>query len=197
MKKRLERIGIFGGTFNPPHTGHLIVAEHVREVLGLDKIFFVPSYISPHKQAGEEALAIHRLAMVRLAVRGNKFFDFADLEINQGGTSYTYKTVESFHQQFPSGTLFLMMGADNFVDFHTWKKPERIVARVTVVAMTRPTYKAARARRQFSAAAKFVTVPDIQISSTGIRNRVKQGKAIRYLVPENIENYIVRHRLYR
>lgn len=197
MKKRLERIGIFGGTFNPPHTGHLIVAEHVREVLRLDKIFFVPSYISPHKQAGEEALAFHRLAMVRLAVRGNKFFDFADLEINQRGTSYTYKTVESFHQQFPTGTLFLMMGVDNFVDFRTWKKPEQIIARATVVAMTRPSYKVARTQQQFSDATKFVTVPDIQISSTEIRNRVKQGKAIRYLVPEKIEKYIVRHGLYR
>lgn len=196
MKNKRKRIGIFGGTFNPPHLGHLIVAEHVQSMLSLDTIYFVPSFISPHKKRGEETLASHRLKMVRLAIRTNKKFACSDLEIKQKDISYSYRTIESFHKAFPSSRLFLLIGADNFVDFSTWKYPGRICDEATLVVMSRSAHAPA-AGTQFAAAAKFVDVPDIEISSTEIRKRIKQGKSIRYLVPEVVRRYILEHGIYR
>jgi nicotinate-nucleotide adenylyltransferase len=193
---RQKRIGIFGGTFNPPHLGHLIVAEHVLSMLSLDTIYFVPSFISPHKRGGEETLASHRLKMVRLAIRKNKIFACSDLEIKQKDTSYTYRTVESFHKIFSSSRLFLLIGADNYMEFSTWKYPDRICDKATLLVMSR-TAHAPAARTQFAGAAKFVDVPDIEISSTEIRNRIRQGRSIRYLVPELVHRYILEHGIYR
>jgi nicotinate-nucleotide adenylyltransferase len=189
-------IGIFGGTFNPPHLGHLIVAERVRSMLSLDMIYFVPSFISPHKKRGEETLASHRLKMVRLAIRKNSSFACSNLEIKQKDTSYTYRTIESFHKTFPSSRLFILIGADNFAEFSTWKHPDRICDKATLVVMSRPAHAPA-AGTQFAAVAKFLDVPDVEISSTQIRKRIKQGKSIRYLVPEVVHRYIMEHGIYR
>ena len=197
IRKKSPTIGIFGGTFNPPHMGHLIVAAHVRELLSLDRIFFVPSYISPHKKAGEEALALHRLTMVRMAIRENDKFDSSDLEIKQQDTSYTYRTIESFHDKYPGCRLFFLIGADNFVEFHKWKHPDRIVDLARLVVMTRPSHDPTQGDPEFARAAKFISVPDIEITSTEIRSRIKRGKSIRYLVPETVREYILRHRLYQ
>lgn len=196
MKNKRKRIGIFGGTFNPLHLGHLIVAEHVQSFLSLDTIYFVPSFISPHKGRGEETLASHRMKMVRLAIRGNKRFACSDLEIKQRGTSYTYRTIESFYKIFPDDRLFLLIGVDNFTKFSTWRYPDRICDKATLVVMSRPAHAPA-AGTQFAGAAKFVDVPDIEISSTNIRGRIKQGKSIRYLVPELVHRYIIEHGIYR
>jgi nicotinate-nucleotide adenylyltransferase len=197
MKERMTRIGIFGGTFNPPHAGHLIVAESVCEQLKLDKLFFVPSYISPHKKKGEERLAFHRLQMVRLAVRLNPHFDVAELEVMRKGMSYTYETVEAFHRKYRSSKLFFIIGADNFAEFHTWKNPERIVELASLVVMNRPLHAASAVQKKFQKGTEFVLVPEIQISSTEIRKMVEEGRSIRYLVPQVALHYIQRHKLYR
>ena len=196
IDKQLKRIGIFGGTFNPPHLGHLIVAEHVRSLLSLDRVYFIPSYISPHKRKGEEVLASDRLTMVRLAVKTNKAFACSDIEIKQKGTSYTYRTVESFHKTFPEARLILLIGADNFGEFGSWKYPERICDKASLVVMSRPV-EVKTVGTQFADVAKFVDVPAIEISATEIRSRIKKGKSIRYLIPENVYRYIMEHDIYR
>lgn len=190
------KIGIFGGTFNPIHMGHLIVADRVQTILSLDKVYFVPSFISPHKGRGEEILAAHRLNMVRLALRTSKNFICSDLEIKQKDTSYTYRTIESFHKKFPSSQLFLLIGADNFTEFSTWKYPDRICDKATLVVMSRPDHQLAN-EAPFASTARFVDVPDIEISSRDIRKRIRHGKSIRYLVPETIHRYILDHGIYR
>jgi len=192
-----KKIGIFGGTFNPPHTAHLIVAERICDQLGLDKLFFVPSFISPHKKKGEERLAAHRLQMVRLAVGLNPRFDFSDIEIKRGGTSYTYTTVEAFRLNFPEDKLFLIVGADNYKDFDTWKNPNRILSLASLVVMNRPAQRIKKIEKGGPKKVLFAAVPNIEISSSEIRELVRLGKSIQYLVPRVVQQYIQRHRLYR
>ena len=193
----MKRIGIFGGTFNPPHSGHLIVAESVCEQLNLDKLFFVPSYISPHKQKGEENSALHRLQMVRLAVRLNPRFDVSDIEVSRKGMSYTCQTLEAFHRKFPSSELFLIIGADNYGEFDTWKNPGRILELASLVVMNRPVIRSRGRMKKLHRRIQFAAVPDIQISSTVIRKMVGEGRSIRYLVPQVVLHYLQRHKLYR
>ena len=190
-------IGIFGGTFNPPHVGHLIVVESVRERLKLDRVIFVPSYISPHKRRGEETLAAHRLKMVRLAIQGNPSFSVSDIEIKRKGTSYTFETLETLQKEYHGAKLYLLMGIDNFVEFHTWKKPQRIAELATLVVMNRPAEPRATSKRKLRSVTEFVPVPEIQLSSTDIRMRVREGKTIRFLVPDSVAHYIMRTKLYR
>ena len=196
-KKVVRRIGIFGGTFNPPHMGHLIAAERVCEVLRLDKMYFIPSFISPHKRTGEETLARHRLAMVKLAVLGRKSFELSSVEVAAKETSYTYKTIELFRKRFPGSELYFIVGMDNYVTFHTWKYPDRISKSATMVVVNRPSEKPRRFRSRFAKSARFVTIPNIEISSTDVRARVRNGRSIRYLVPPAVERYILRKKLYR
>ena len=196
MNNGSYNIGIFGGTFNPPHLGHLIVAEYVRAMLSLDVVYFVPSFISPHKRRGEDRLAKHRLNMVRLAIRKNAVFASSDFEIKQKDTSYTYRTIENFKKRFRHSRLFVLLGADNFVDFKTWKYPDRIGELATVVVMSRPMHVPGT-RANAGLSAKFIEVPGIEISSTDIRNRVRRGKSIRYLVPDAVEKYIMKNGVYR
>jgi nicotinate-nucleotide adenylyltransferase len=196
-KRKITRIGIFGGTFNPPHAGHLIVAESVCEQLKLDKLFFVPSYISPHKKRGEDKLAVHRARMVRLAIRSNPRFDFSGMEVKRKGMSFTYETVEAFYRNYPGCKLFLIIGADNFSDFHTWKNPGRILNLASLVVMNRPLHKSRNAGTKHDTGIRFVLVPDIQISSTEIRAMVRRHASIRYQVPQAVLQYLQRHKLYK
>jgi nicotinate-nucleotide adenylyltransferase len=196
-KRKITRIGIFGGTFNPPHAGHLIVAESVCEQLKLDKLFFVPSYISPHKKRGEDKLAVHRARMVRLAIRSNPRFDFSGMEVKRKGMSFTYETVEAFYRNYPGCKLFLIIGADNFSDFHTWKNPGRILNLASLVVMNRPLPKSRNAGTKHDTGIRFVLVPDIQISSTEIRAMVHRHASIRYQVPQAVLRYVQRHKLYK
>ncbi len=195
--KKKMNIGIFGGTFNPPHYGHLIVAEHVRERAGLDKIIFIPSFISPHKQAGEEKDARARLEMVRLAIKDNSHFTVSDIELKRKGTSYTFETVEALRAEHTNDLLFFLIGMDNFIEFRTWKFPERIVEQAKLIVMNRASYQHNQQQLPFSSSAIFVDVPDIEISSSEIRASVKAHRSIRYLVPTSVEEYIMEHRLYR
>lgn len=196
MTSRPLRLGIFGGTFNPPHIGHLVVAEHIRRRLALDKVYFVPSYISPHKRRGEEELATHRLEMIRLATKGNRTFRVSKIELKRKGTSYTYETVETFRKKYPNARLFLIIGADNFAEFHTWKNPARILDVASLIVMNRPYHRLHSEKKWVAKSARFVTVPDIEISSSTIRKMIGRGDSIAYLVPEAVERYIDRHGLY-
>jgi nicotinate-nucleotide adenylyltransferase len=190
-------IGIFGGTFNPPHVGHLIVAERVREELGLGKMIFIPSAVSPHKQHLSIVDPSYRMEMVQLAVHGQQFFESSPIEIERGGVSFTIDTLEQLRQVYPGDTLHMIIGMDNLVEFNTWRSPERIFELANVAVMTRPGFKPNGILGEYGKRFTLCQVPEIGISSSGIRERVKKGKSIRYLVPKPVESYIYYRRLYQ
>jgi nicotinate-nucleotide adenylyltransferase len=190
------KIGILGGTFNPPHIGHLIVAESIRDQLKLDKILFVPSYIPPHKLFSQVALPKQRLEMVELAIEKNRNFSASDIEIAREGKSYTVDTINSLISLHPASQLFLIIGMDNLMDFSDWKSPNEIVSNVELIVMNRPGYDT-DVKSEFKKFATFVKVPNIDISSSDIRRRIKLGRSIRYLVPFEVEQYIVKKGLYK
>jgi nicotinate-nucleotide adenylyltransferase len=190
------RIGLFGGTFDPPHIGHLVTAERVRETASLDRILFVPSYISPHKQRGEDANAEHRLEMTRLAVRENPFFECCDCEVRAGRVSYTYETLETLHGAYPGAEFSLIIGMDNYRTLHSWKNTDRIMELSGIIVMNRATIPAGAPVGLPEKGFRFITVPDIEISSSEIRERIRAKKSIRYIVPPSIEEYILTHHLY-
>ena len=191
------KLGIFGGTFNPPHLGHLIVAEQVRTKLELDKIIFIPSYISPHKQEGESDLAEERLEMTKLAVLSNRKFDFSNIEVVKKETSYSINTLSVLQGQFPKDSLYLIIGMDNYLTFHLWKDPQKILEMTTLVIMNRPGYPKQINEIIGTKNCLFVEVPNIDISSSDIRRRVKENRSIHYLVPNSVEEYISSNELFR
>lgn len=188
--------GIFGGTFNPPHNGHLIVAEHVRNALSLDTILFIPSYISPHKQKGEEANASERLHLTELAIKTNPRFRCSNFEINKKETSYSIHTIEHLLSINPSDQLFLLIGMDNYLTFHLWKEPKRILQLAALVVMTRPGFEKQINPEFGTDNIAFIEVPKIDISSSDIRQRLREHRSINGLVPPEVEDYIAVNRLY-
>ena len=189
-------IGLFGGSFNPPHLAHLIVAETVREACGLDQVLWMPNYQSPHKQGHQLASAAHRLAMTRLAVEEHPGFSVSALEVERGGVSYTYDTILALQATHPDASFSLLIGGDSLRTFDTWHRPEEIAARAPLIVYERagdvPTDRSAR----FAAGARFVEAPLLGISGTDIRARRRAGRSIRYLVPEAVRAYIETHGLY-
>ena len=192
------RICIFGGTFDPIHTGHLILAEHVREQLALDRILFVPSYIPPHKNHAYITEALLRLQMVEIATQENPYFKVTSLEIDREGISYTVETVEYFRSHFGTSKqdTLLLIGADSLLEIHTWFRPERIFELCQIVVVGRPGFQYNKSLTQYAKTAIEVKAPLLEISSTEIRRRVKNGLSIRYLVPDMVANFIKEHRLY-
>lgn len=193
--KRKTQIGIFGGSFDPPHLGHLIVAEYVRAECGLKNILFVPAGQSPHKLQGPIASASDRVAMTRRAVKGNRAFGVSDGEIRRKGISYTVDTVNALVAENPGAELFLILGADSFADFSSWKSPDSIVSMATLLVYPRIGISDLK-NQKYARHAEFIPAPQIEISSSVIRRRVATGKSIRYLVPEPVERYILSHGLY-
>lgn len=191
------KIGIFGGSFNPPHMGHLIVIESVRDQLQFDRIIFVPSANPPNKRNVILAPAEKRLEMTGLATGDHPDFAVSDIEVRRDGLSYTIDTIRMMKSLHPGDALSLILGSDNVLEFSTWKSPEEIIDLVELVAMGRPGAEIRSAGRNFARFAKFVTVPQIGISGTDIRRRVKLNRSIRYLVPARVEEYIHRNGLYR
>ena len=193
-----SRIGIFGGTFNPPHIGHLIVAEEVRENFALDRIVFIPSARPPHKTHSPVIDPIHRFQMIQLATRENPYFEVSNIEIRRPGTSYTIDTVKSFRNTYgPDGEIFFIMGGDSIFEIDTWKDREEIFKHCTIIVTSRPGFHLSRVEDPLKAKILLSEVSSIGISSTGIRQRIQEGKSIRYLVPRDVETYIREQELYR
>lgn len=190
-------LGIFGGTFDPVHTGHLLVAEFVREKLGLDRVLLIPSRVPPHKRSLHVAPARHRVAMLRSALRGNSALAVSDVEIRRAGVSYTADTLAELRLRHGSDRLFLLIGMDNAGEFAHWKNPDEILRLATVVVMTRPGFSRGSLRASEGRFFLFCRVPEVAISSREVRRRVKASESIRYMVPASVEAYIKRHRLYR
>jgi len=189
------KIGVFGGTFDPPHIAHLIIAEFVRQELALDRILFIPAAMPPHKRDQTISAPEHRLAMVRLALKGNPAFEVNDLEIRRKGVSYTVDTLEGLKRQRPGDTLILLIGEDNLIDFGQWKDPQRILTLALVVVMTRPGFTGSP-HLPTGERITVCEVPELAIASRSIRERVRDGKSIRYFVPNEVEVYIRTNRLY-
>jgi len=190
-------IGIYGGSFNPPHLGHLIVLESVQDQLRFDKVLFIPAANPPHKNDPTLAPSADRLEMTRLAIEGNAVFQASDIEIKRDGRSYSIDTLDSLAAEHPGDKFSLIIGADNFLEFETWKSAQAILTKAEVVVMNRQGFSVQPGKNEFVRMVRFVHVPDIGISSTDIRRRVKLGRSIRYLVPQSVENYIRRKGLYR
>ena len=193
-----QRIGLFGGTFDPVHNGHLIIAETIRDRCKLDKIFFIPANIHPLKDNHTIQSARHRLKMLRLAVAKNTGFAVSAFELNRPEVSYSIDTVRHFRSQFPppSHALFFLLGADNVNQFHLWKSPDALVQLCRFIAFRRPGFQLASEAQRYISHFDFVDAPLLEISATTIREQVKQGFSIRYLVPAALEKYIYANALY-
>jgi nicotinate-nucleotide adenylyltransferase len=195
------RIGILGGTFNPPHLGHLICAQEAYLQLGLDRVTLIPARVPPHKPVEDEPGAEHRLELCRLAIQGDERFDVSEVEVARQGPSYTVDTLEELHSSAPEHELFLIVGGDIAAGLPGWHRPERVLSLATLaVAKRRGTSRAAvdGALRSLPGGerARFFRMPRIGISSTMLRDRVRAGLTIRYYVPDPVERYIDEHRLY-
>lgn len=191
----MSKVGIFGGTFDPIHNGHLITAQSVKEIRNLEKIIFIPAYISPHKQHAKASNAEHRLNMLKIAVDNIPFFEFSDFEINQHTISYTIDTLREFKKSYDE--IDLIIGYDNIFQFHTWKDPDEIFKLANVVVLKRKSSHPIDYVDKYVEAANFVETRGIEISATDIRNRVHAGLPIYYLVPEKVLEYINKNNLYK
>ncbi len=187
------RIGVLGGSFDPVHTAHLIVAEAAAEELRLDQVRFIPAAEQPFKPEGPHAAVAQRVAMLELALRGRERLVLDLREVERGGTSYTVETLASLRLDFPDDALVLLVGADAAREFPEWHEASRIGELAQVVAMSR----AGSAGPASPHIAQSITVPSLDISSTVARQAVREGKPLRNLVPDAVAEYIRHHKLYR
>jgi nicotinate-nucleotide adenylyltransferase len=200
------RLGVFGGTFNPVHLGHMIMAQDAMEAFDLSRVMFVPCACPPHKSAAGLAPAAHRLAMLEAAIEGDLRFEVSDLELQRGGTSYTIDTLRAVAADHPGVELYFIIGADSLVELHLWREIETLLGLCRIVTIARPgvNLEALQAKDiklrdpwpgQIQAAIRIGHL--MNVSSTDIRYRVAEGMSIRYLVPPGVDMYIAEHSLYR
>ncbi len=195
------RLGLFGGTFDPIHLGHLIVAEQCREACRLDRVWFVVAGTPPHKR-GDRTPVAHRLEMVRMATAGNPAFEVSEIEASRPGPHYSVDTLAAVHRDRPGDELFFLIGADSLVDLPTWRDPAGIARLATIVVVNRPGVEEVNwsILPSFGPGTKelqFVTIPPISIASNFLRQRLAERRSIRYLVPRGVEAYIDAQGLYR
>lgn len=190
----MSKVGIFGGTFDPIHLGHLITAQSVREIRKLEKIIFIPAFISPHKSDARTSSAEDRLNMVKLAIDGIPFFDYSDMEIKKGGVSFTVDTLRELKNNYTE--VEFIIGYDNIFEFHTWKDPDEIMKLAKILVLKRKSSHPPQFKDEYYHQAVFVQTRGIEISATDLRERVKKGLPINFLVPPNVLEYIHNHNLY-
>jgi nicotinate-nucleotide adenylyltransferase len=188
----MNRIGVFGGTFDPPHKGHIAIAEQARKQLRLDKVIFVPAYIPPHKRLRSSTTASQRLHMVKLAIEGKKAFKVSAIELKRKGISYTIDTLKIFKVRYHNAELILIIGADNFEQFESWKSPEKIIHFATLAIYKRKDQPVKdRKNAIIPIKGRF-----LDVSSTQIRMRINIGLPIKTLLPEKVKAYIKKNSLY-
>jgi nicotinate-nucleotide adenylyltransferase len=195
------RIGIYGGTFDPVHLGHLILAETCRAACGLDEVWLVPAQVSPHKLEVQASPPARRLDMLEFAVAGLPEFRVSRIEIDRPGPSFTFETLEQLHCERPGDEFFLLIGADSVIDFPKWRSPQRIAELATLVVVNRgrstPTIELLKGIGIDESRVREVEMPGIDLSASSIRERVRNGQSIRFLVPRPVEHYIREQGLYR
>jgi len=193
MTSSLKRIGILGGSFDPIHFGHLLMAQSATEVLKLDVVFFVPAFRSPLKLKHSLPDASRRLVMVKEAIKGNKAFKLYDGELRRGDVSYTIDTLRELKIKYPKSKFYLLMGADNLRTFHRWKDPQGILDLASLVILNRPGFDKNYPKRW---PYLKINMPAVDISSSDIRQRLNTTRSIWYLTPKAVIRYIKHYRLY-
>ncbi len=198
------KLGVFGGSFDPVHYGHLLLAEYCRDLAALDRVLFMPASRSPLKSVRPIATDKQRIEMIMLAIGGNEYFEVSNVEIDRGGASYTVDTLEDIRAQHLSDELFLMIGGDSLRYFSKWKKPDRICELSIPLVVARRGFDAAidqlapfiSAERMELVRRYQIDFPVIEISSTEIRRSIRAGQSIRYRTPRAVEKYIETQHLY-
>jgi len=193
------RIGLYGGTFDPVHRGHLLVAEQARTELELQRVFFVLTPNPPHKPTTTISPVAHRLNMLQLALSAQPQFEVSTVELERPGVSYTVETLRHFRSQpeFATAELFLIIGADSLLELKNWREPQAIIGMAKLAVYSRPGLDWRQTPPQFLQAAHLLNGPPIDISATDIRRRCSRGLSIRDLVPETVGNYILENKLYQ
>jgi nicotinate-nucleotide adenylyltransferase len=213
-----ERIGLFGGTFNPIHQGHLRGAEEIREIFGLREVIFIPSAVPPHKGMRGVIDVRHRFEMVRLATRTNPHFRASDVEVNRPGKSYSIDTLRHFLEEYPAGSLFFILGRDAFMEVETWKDFRDLFSLASFVVMARPGFHETPSGvrlpeallplfrydqegkawiHRSGCALHFEEITFLDISSTKVRELIEKERSVKYLIPAEVEAYVKEHGLYR
>ena len=189
------KVGVFGGTFDPVHFGHLITAVAVKEIRGLDKIIFIPSFIAPHKISILSSSPGHRLEMLKRAIKGIPWFDYSDFEIKKEGVSYTIDTIKFLKNTYEN--IELIIGYDNLLEFNTWKDPGEILKMIKLVVLKRKVPNEPKEKDKFYYSSEIIETPTIEISATSIRERVRNNLPINFLVPDVVMEYINQFNLYK
>ncbi|MFB5087950.1 nicotinate-nucleotide adenylyltransferase [Psychrobacillus sp. PGGUH221] len=186
-----KKVGILGGTFNPPHMGHLIIANEVLHALNLDEIRFMPNATPPHKKKDEHVSEANRLKMVKLAIKDMPKMNVETIELERGGTSYTFDTMELLQEREPSTTFFFIIGGDQVEYLPKWHRVEELVKKVQIVGVPRPN-------TTFETAYPIIKldIPQIELSSTIVRNRLQNRKTTKFLLPESVKDFIQKEKLY-
>ncbi|MGD6841259.1 nicotinate-nucleotide adenylyltransferase [Bacillus infantis] len=187
----MKRIGILGGTFNPPHHGHLLIANEVLHSLSLDKVWFMPNQDPPHKKKSSAASDRARVEMLELAIEGHPRFEIQKIEMERGGPSYTYDTMKLLKEQNEDTEFYFIIGADMIEYLPKWYKINELLELAVFAGVGRPSYNS---RTDYPVVP--VDVPQMDVSSSMIRARLSQGETVRYLIPESVRKYIEENRLY-
>ena len=193
------KVCLYGGTFDPPHNGHLAIAEQCQRMLKIDHFLFIPAFSAPHKTNTKTSSVKDRLAMLKLAIQPYAGFEISELEIDRKGVSYSIDTISQIKEYLclRSDNLFFLIGADSLVELHTWRQPERILDESRVVVAARPHYSVEDVPVNYRNEVEVLSNPLMDISSTEIRQKVQLNEPIRHLVPKSVLDYIECHKLYR
>jgi nicotinate-nucleotide adenylyltransferase len=199
-----ERIGVFGGSFDPVHMGHLTIAQDAVEQLELARLIFVPAAVPPHKQGHTLADGRHRFEMLQLATEGNLSFEVSDMELQRGGVSYTFDTMTQIQFEHPGAELYFIVGLDSLAELHLWRNVEQLLEKYTVVPLARGGEDPAKIAEQIQLSShwktklleRLIRIHEVEISASEVRMRLAEGLSIRYLVPPEVEMYIAEHHLY-
>jgi len=192
-----KKLVIFGGTFDPIHHGHLILANEIRENLKIANLYFLLTGIPPHKPIESISTLNHRISMLRLALQDQTGFEISDLEIKNPDISFTIDTVRSFKDRYFDNNIYIIIGMDSLLNMRNWKEPEKLIDLCRIIVAGRPNYDPADVDLQFKNKIDFLRTSQIEISSSDIRRRVREGRSIKYLVTPAVEQYIIDHNLYR
>ena len=189
---------IFGGTFDPPHIGHLLIAQTVFESENFERLIFVPANISPAKKNGDSSPPEERSKMLEMSLSNNPNFEISDLEIKREGISYTIDTIKEVADKLKldKNNLFFLMGSDTLKGFHNWKNPEEIIKLCNIIVAIRPGFTPSDIPQWVLDNVRFANIPRFEVSSTNIRRRWREGKTIRYMVPKEVWEYINEKELY-
>ena len=189
---------LFGGTFDPPHFGHLIVAQTIFEAEHFDKIVFVPAHIPPHKKERTISSVALRLELLKIATMDNPNFEISDIELKRGGISYSLETIHTYKEQtgLDREDLYYLIGSDSLKQFQTWQNPKAILEECQLIVAIRPGFRPSDIPNWILAKVQFANIPRIEISSTQIRARWVEDKTIRYMVTQPVWTYINKHNLY-